>query len=345
MRQGAYGEGPAFRRRLGPRPFPHYTQVVRLAYALGMRFVLGFDGGGTKTECVLMDEARKIRATGRSGPSNPMRVGFGGALAAVCEAGRMAMQAAKLSSADIAAVCAGLAGTAQPESERKMKRLLGEEFPGKWVRVCTDLDLTLESTGDGPAVVLIAGTGSAAVGRDLHGQIARVGGHGPLLGDEGSAYDIGRRAAIVALRESDRGAKDSPLAGKILREVGVTNWEDFHLRVYSVPDEVFPRIFPVVAAAADEGDRSAQEFLEAAAGELAGLVTDLVDRLQLRSQKFLLVKSGGMVGRSAFFDRLIDDRLHLAAPEAKFAGLAVSPAEAAAWLALRMLPRLTEEGK
>jgi len=48
-----------------------------------MRYVLGFDGGGTKTECALMDELGRVRATGRSGPSNPMRVGFGGALAAV----------------------------------------------------------------------------------------------------------------------------------------------------------------------------------------------------------------------------------------------------------------------
>jgi N-acetylglucosamine kinase-like BadF-type ATPase len=312
---------------------------------LDMRFVLGFDGGGTKTECVLMDETRKVHATGRSGPSNPMRVGFGGALAAVCEAGRIALQAAKLTPADISAVCAGLAGTAQPESERKMKRLIGEEYPDRWVQVCTDLDLTLEATGEGPAVVLIAGTGSAAVGRGLKGQIARVGGHGPLLGDEGSAYDIGRRAAIAALRESDRGMPDSPLAARMLREIGVANWEEFHLRVYSVPDEVFPRLFPVVAAAADEGDATARALLEHAAGELAGLVADLVELLQLKSQPLLLVKSGGMVERSTFFDRLINERLRLAAPDAKFGGLTTSPAEAAARLALRLLPGLAKEGK
>jgi N-acetylglucosamine kinase-like BadF-type ATPase len=326
------------------RPW-HYTRAGRLAYALVMRMVLGFDGGGTKTECVVMDEAGKVHAIGRGGPSNPMRVGFGGALAAVCEAGRIAMQSAKVLPAEISAVCAGLAGTAQLESERKMKRLLEEEFSGKWVRVCTDLDLTLEATGHGPAVVLIAGTGSAAVGRDSQGQVARVGGHGPLLGDEGSAYDIGRRAAIAALRESDRGAADSPLAEKILQEAGVGNWEDFHLRVYSVPDEVFPKIFPVVASAADEGDAGARGLLQEAAAELAGLVADLVECLDLKSQELLLVKSGGMVGRSAYFEQTLDDRLRLAAPHARFGGLAVSPAEAAAHLALRLLPKLTEEGK
>jgi len=291
-----------------------------------------------------MDEAGLVRASGRSGPSNPMRVGFGGALAAVCEAGRTALQNAKLTSGDITAMCAGLAGTAQPESQRKMKKLLSEQYPGKIVQVCTDLDLTLEATGSGLAIVLIAGTGSAAVGRDRSGQIVRVGGHGPLLGDEGSAYDVGRRASIAALREADRGRPDSPLATKILRELRVSDWEDFHLRVYSVPDEVFPRIFPVVTAAADEGSSAARALLQDAAAELALLVADLTERLQLKSEKFLLVKSGGMVGRSDYFDHLLDQRLRMAAPHAEFGSLVVTAAEAAARLAVKLLPEAGEEG-
>jgi N-acetylglucosamine kinase-like BadF-type ATPase len=255
------------------------------------------------------------------------------------------MQEADLGLPDISLVCAGLAGAAQPESEQKMKRLLSGEFPGVAVHVCTDLDLTLEATGDGPAIVLIAGTGSGAVGRDQKGHIARVGAHGFLLGDEGSAYDIGRRAVIAALRASDRGQPDSPLAAKILRELGVEDWEKLHLRVYGHPDEVFPRIFPVVAAAADEGDACARELLRTAAADLAGLVKDLMVRLGLDSQKFLLVKTGGMTGRSACFDEQIDERLRAAAPGAVFGELAMSPAEAAARLALRLLPAVGKERK
>lgn len=291
-----------------------------------------------------MDEMRRVRAKGRSGPSNPMRVGFGGALAAVCEAGQVAMQNAKVPLAEISAVCAGLAGAAQPESERKIQKLLAEEFPGKLVHVCTDLDLTLEATGSGPAIVLIAGTGSAAVGRGCDGQMARVGGHGPLLGDEGSAYDIGQRAVIEALRASDRGKGDSPLAARILRELRLSDWQELHLRVYSVPDEVFPRIFPVVAAAAEEGDETARALLQQSACALAALVADLVERLPLKLERFLLVKSGGMVGRSAYFDGLVDERLRLAAPQAEFGALAMTEAEAAATVALRLIAGLTHEG-
>lgn len=309
----------------------------QFAYALDMRYVLGFDGGGTKTECVLMDEAGLVQAEGRSGPSNPMRVGFGGALAAVCEAGRSAIRNARLSTADISVVCAGLAGAAQPESQRKMKKLLSEEFPTQVVEVCTDVDLKLEATGEGRAIVLNVGTGTFAVGRDLNGQVVRVGGHGPLLGDEGSAYDVGRRAMIAALRSSDRGSNDSPLAARILHDLHAADWEELQLRVYRMPDEVFPRIFPVVTAAADEGDPEARMLLQDAAEELAGLVADLMERLKLKDEKFLLVKSGGMAGRSAYFDKLLDERLESMAPRAQFGELQVTAAQAAARLALRMM--------
>ena len=308
-----------------------------------MRYVLGLDGGGTKTECALMDEQGIVRATAISGPSNPMRVGFGGALAAVCEGAREAISNARLSVDDIHVVCAGLAGAAQPESQRKMKKLLAGEFPTQLLEVCTDVDLKLEATGERRAIVLNVGTGTFAVGRDANGQVVRVGGHGPLLGDEGSAYDVGRRAIIAALRRADRGREDSALAKQILKVLRVGDWEELHLRVYSVPDDVFPRVFPVVANAADEGDPEAQALMDHAADDLSDLVVDLVERLELKGQRLLLVKSGGMSGRSEYFDRLLDEKLKRVVPQAEFGELVMSAAEAAARLALRMM--LADEGK
>jgi N-acetylglucosamine kinase-like BadF-type ATPase len=303
-----------------------------------MRYVLGLDGGGTKTECVLMDETRQVIARSRGGPSNPLRVGFGGALAAVCDAARTAILTAQISSDEFVSLCAGLAGTAYPKSADKMKQLLEEEFPGKIVRVCTDLDLTLEATGEGAAIVLIAGTGSAAVGRDALGNTGRVGGHGPLLGDEGSAYHVGQRAVIGALRHFERNGADTPLGAKILAETGEAAWPDLQSRAHASPDEVFPRLFPIVLHFAEAGDSDACALIENCAAALAGLVEDLAHRLDLHSQKFLLAKTGGMLGRSAFFDQRLDAALRRAVPLAQFGALQLSPAEAAAHLALRLLP-------
>jgi N-acetylglucosamine kinase-like BadF-type ATPase len=330
-------------------PLQHYGHWERaemggVAYSVFMRFVLGFDGGGTKTDCVLMDENQQILARARGGPSNPMRVGFGGALASVCEAGRAAIRAANLTTAQIAVLCTGLAGASHPESEMKMQKLLLQEFPASAVHVCTDLDLTLEAAGDGPTVVLIMGTGSGAVGRDGNGKILRVGGHGPLLSDEGSAYDIGRIAAMQAMREFDRTQANSALGTRMLKEIGVADWPEFLSRANAIPDDVLPRIFSVVAAAAETGDGAAREILRGAAKELATLVRDLVQRLQFTEQRFSIVRSGGMVGRSSYFDQQVDACLREVAPHGEFAGLALPPAEAAARIALRLLPALNEAG-
>jgi N-acetylglucosamine kinase-like BadF-type ATPase len=309
-----------------------------LAYAFSMRYVLGFDGGGTKTECVLMDESRRVLASSRGGPSNPMRVGFGGALAAVREAARIAIATSKITNDAVASLCAGLAGTAYPESGQKMRVLLEEEFPGKRVRVCTDMDLTLQAIGDGAAIVLIAGTGSAAVGRDAEGHTARVGGHGYLLGDEGSAYHVGQRAVLDSLRHFERTGADTPLGRKILSEIGAPTWADLQSRVYAAPDEVFPRLFPIVLRAAEAGDAAARSLVDDCAAALAELAGDLAERLHLHSQNFLLATTGGMLGRSTWFDERLAHYLRKAAPVAQLSELQLSPAEAAAHLALKLLP-------
>jgi len=305
-----------------------------------MRYVLGFDGGGTKTECVLVSEDGRIVAQSRGGPSNPNRVGFGGALASVSDAARLAVLNAGISMEEVTSLCAGLAGTAHPESAQKMKRLLEEEFPGKMIRVCTDLELTLEGTGEGAAIVLIAGTGSAAVGRDAQGNTRRVGGHGYLLGDEGSAYDVGQKAVKHALCHFERTGSDTLLGKRILAETGEPGWPELQARINAAPDDVLPRLFPVVLQTAESGDAPARRLVEECTAALADLVKDLAERLELQSQKFLLAKTGGMVGRSKYFDERLDDHLRKMVPFAQFAELKMSPAEAAAHLALQLPARV-----
>ena len=314
------------------RPFPRF-----LTYAFAMRCVLGFDGGGTKTDCVLMDEHGLVRARSQSGPSNPSRIGFGAAFGAVRDSAQQALHLAGAGNRDVAAICAGLAGTGQSADAKKMRALLVSEYPGIPLQICTDLDLALSAVQKGPAMVLIAGTGSAAIGRNAAEQIARVGGHGPMVSDEGSAYDIGRRAVMTALKEYDRTGADSTLGLRILMEMGSRKWPEIRKRIQSAPDEVFPRLFSVTAALADSGDSSAQGILRSAAYALAALATSLAERLQIAEEPFLLVKSGGMVGKCKYFDAQLQERLRVTLPHAQPAALEMPPAEAGARLALESL--------
>src|SRR5580698_132523 len=297
-----------------------------------MRFVLGLDGGGTKTDCVLMDEAGAVLARSLSGPSNPLRVGFGAAVGAIRGASRQAIAKAALpASATAAAVCAGLAGAGPPESAEKIRALLAAEFPESKVQVCTDLALALAAAGDGPAIVLLAGTGSFAVGRNSAGETARAGGYGSQIGDEGSAYDIGRRAVLTAMHESDRTALDSLLGQRLLRELGCADWSEVKARAQAASDEVFPRLFSVVATVADwietssetcaetAARNSARGILRAAAFDLGSLADNLAERLHLQGTRFVIAKTGGMIGRSKYLENELDERLRSVLPLAEIA--------------------------
>jgi glucosamine kinase len=310
-----------------------------------MRCVLGFDGGGTKTECVLMDEVKHILARSHSGPSNPLRVGLQPAVAALEEAALRALAAAGAERTSLAALCAGLAGAAQPEIEDRVAASLASLFPAIPVKVCTDLDTSLAATDDQPAIVLVAGTGSAAVGRDAIGRVARAGGNGPILGDEGSAYDIGRQAILAGLRELDRTGYDSSLGKQILRQLGSSGWPEVQQRASTAAGEIFPRVFPVVAVAADANDKTARTLLTNAARDLAALVKIVAVRLDLATVNFLLAKTGGTLGRSAFFDAQLDALLREIAPKARIGPLPMPPAEAAAHLALALLSAADLSGK
>lgn len=303
-----------------------------------MDYVLGFDGGGTKTECVLMNGSGAILARTQAGASNPLRIGFGAALSAIRDAAQQAITLAALAAhAPIAALCAGLSGAGHPESREKIYALLTAEFPQSRICVCTDLDLALAAVPDGPAIVLIAGTGSVAIGRSASNEIARAGGYGPQIGDEGNAYDIGRRAVLAAMRAYDRTGADSPLGQRLLEELRCSNWADVRTRAQAAPDEIFPRLFSVVAALADSGDASAQGLLRAAARQLMDIAEILAERLHLRGSPFFLAKTGGMIGRSKFIEAQLDERLRSAFPRAEIGLLRISPAEAAARFALRLV--------
>src|SRR4029077_18446759 len=172
-----------------------------LASAWPMKCTLGFDGGGTKTEGVVLNEAGAIVARGKGPASNPTRIGFPAAFAAIKETTRTATNSTRIS-LEVAALCAGLAGTGRPENRDQMLHFLKEQFPEAVVDVRPDFELPLYAMPPGAAMVLIVGTGSAAVGRDSAGAIKREGGFGPANSDEGSAFDIGF-AAIAASRSAE----------------------------------------------------------------------------------------------------------------------------------------------
>ena len=229
-------------------------------------------------------------------------------------------------------VCAGLAGVALEERRQAMTLQLRKAFGNARFELCTDLDLALSAAGLAPAIVLVAGTGSAAVGKDASGRVVRSGGHGPKKSDEGSAFAVGKRAIkelTAAVTESTQ-----ELRNKVLKELSVTSLDGLATLEGASADAVYPCVFPLIARAADEGDELARRLLREASENLAGFVADVQAELQLVGSSFLLGRTGGMIARSKFFDEYLDASLQRVAPNAKLQNLTIPLAEVAAKRAL-----------
>ncbi len=302
-----------------------------------MDYFLGFDGGGTKTECVLLDAAGSVVARASAGPSNLLRVGSDAAFAALASSAAAALAGADLESSDVGGVCAGLAGAGRPRVAQQVKSFLQQNFRRALVHVTTDFEIALEAAaGAGPGVVLIAGTGSSAFGRNAVGQTARAGGYGPWVGDEGSAFDIGRRAVAAVARAREDAASSTRLAELVLPALALASWDDLIEHVAQHADDVFPLLFPVVIDAASSGDGPAHEILLEGAAALARLAETVIRRLNLQDTQFVLAKSGGVFSRTALLEGPLDHALWKIAPRAEISVLNESPAVGAARLAARL---------
>lgn len=303
-------------------------------------YFLGFDGGGTKTDCVLMDSSGAVLARATAGPSNPLRAGYAKAWFTLSDAADVVLAHQHIKSGDIRGVCAGIGGAARDAVARRIATFLEHSFPQAAIEVTTDLAITLNAAvGAGEGVILVVGTGSAAYGRNREGGTARAGGRGPWFSDEGSGFDIGRRALAAVVRAEERRGPETQLTDRVLQWLGCKDWERVLDWVIKNPDDVFPRIFPLVAGLAEEGDAVSREILGTAAETLADLTASVVEKLKMSGREVAVFKSGGTVGRCSSFDAAIDASLGQAIPRARVSSLDVRPAEAAARLAMRLVGR------
>ncbi|HVF45467.1 MAG TPA: BadF/BadG/BcrA/BcrD ATPase family protein, partial [Pyrinomonadaceae bacterium] len=146
-------------------------------------YVLGVDGGGTKTRAVVADSRGEIIGHGRAGPSNPLRVGVSDSTAAVREAVERACLDAGVRRQDLSAAEIGLAGVKRDDIRERMRAALSAELGIEPLEVVTDAVIALYGATEGaPGLVVIAGTGSICCGVNARGRRACAGGWGPVAG-------------------------------------------------------------------------------------------------------------------------------------------------------------------
>ena len=296
--------------------------------------VLGIDAGGTKTVCQLADERGAVVAEARGGGANLRAAGQ-------IEVERVLRRLIEdvLAHREIRpeAICIGIAGADRERDAdlvRDVTRRLGHDVAT--VVVNDALIALVAGVGERAGVVIVAGTGSIAYGRDAAGRAARAGGWGYLLGDEGGGFWIGRAALSAVVRQFDRRGPATLLTELVLTQMGLTTPAQVIEAVYDrgLPRHVIAGIADVVEHATGAGDAVAAEILDRAAVELTSAAASVVTKLQMRGEVFQTVLAGGIFRGIPSLASGVEARLAEVAPRSIVRRLEVEPAYGAVRLAL-----------
>lgn len=303
------------------------------------RRVLGVDGGGTKTHCILLDEADNLLGTGDSASSNRNSVGEQAARQHLALAIEGALQSANCTVAEIDAICVGMAGVDRPAERAMVAKWLSELLPGVHSEILNDalIALAAGNCGELYGVVMISGTGMIVYGVNHQGERRRSGGWGALLDAKGSGYALGMAALQAITRSADGLAPPTALTAAILEHLQLAQPQDLIAWTYAdLAWARFAQLSPLVLACATDQDPVAVEIVNQHAVALAEAVVPVAKGLNLAAD-FPLVFAGGNLQAGLLREQVIA-QVQARFPHAQLS-TATDPAYGAAWYALRSIRR------
>jgi N-acetylglucosamine kinase-like BadF-type ATPase len=298
---------------------------------------LGVDGGGTKTQIALMNEAREVVGEGFAGPSNPLRVGVETAVTNIIKAVNEACDASGLSRGDIAAATLGLAGVRRADIRQTIKTRFVEQLRVRKTTVITDAEIALFATTLGkPGLVVIAGTGSVCLGKNADGEIAISGGWGPLAGDEGGGVGIAQTALHSVAKASDGRGIATALSQRASEYFRASGPENLIVAIYSpqVDNSRIAGFARLVVETAQEGDAVAMTILEEAGSELGLAACAVIEKLGLKKSRVPIGCVGSVFKAGELLTKPMLETVHTVAPKAYLTEPEMPPAYAAALMAL-----------
>jgi N-acetylglucosamine kinase-like BadF-type ATPase len=310
------------------------------------RYLAGFDGGGTRTTCVLCDAEGSAIGFGVGGRGNYHDIGVPKALASLKSAfaGALEQSGVPEDRIDLEA-CFGLAGLDSPKDFEIMSgairsmRLPSRIGDGRNDLVENDWRTAVAGAFvDKPGVTLIAGTGCVAAAQSDSGRkVARVGGWGHIVDDRGSGYDIGRDALYAAMRDHDGRGPETVLLKLLMGKFGVSEPQGIVAQVYSEEMRVseIASLAVLVGQAAKEGDEVATEILRKKGRVLGELVVSAASKLKMQDSRFGVSLNGGVFKAGEPLLRPLEESIRGGAPLASVVMAKLPPACGAVMLLLR----------
>jgi len=300
-----------------------------------MKYIIGVDAGGTKTECIIADADGNILSEVTTLGGNPLIIGIGKSAENILTAINECNKKIKVNYDEVSMAVIGSAGTGRKEDADKMLNELKRTSNIRNIKVTTDANIALEGAFSGsPGCILIAGTGSIIYGKDERGKLHRVGGFGSIIGDQGGGYSIGRKGLTAVSKELDGRGNKTLLTELVKEKFNIKNFDGLIAGVYNKKLPV-PDAAPLVIQAAEQDDEAAIKILNDESGELIEHIIAIKKKLKL--EKLKLAFSGSLIGNKNYYSNLLRKRIK---EELKFVEVTEaenSPAAGAVLLAKKYL--------
>lgn len=281
-----------------------------------MKYLIGIDGGATKTECAITNLSGKIFHRSLGKPSNFLAVGLEAAAENLFELIEGSLFKLEADFSNVEMILIGTAGAGREDDALRLENKLleyaeSERIHLKSVKVVSDARIALEGAFSGkPGCILISGTGSILFSKDEKGEIHRAGGYGRLIGDEGSGYSIGRKGLAAAGKEMD-GRDKKTLITKYLKEnYNISSSEQLINKVYKENFDIASAA-QLVLEAAKAKDTIATKILSDEADELVLHIHAM--KKQLKNKRMRIAFIGSMIENNnpytVILKKKIEDKL------------------------------------
>jgi N-acetylglucosamine kinase-like BadF-type ATPase len=310
-------------------------------------YILGVDGGGTKTITRITDVKGCILAETITGPSNYKKVKLSVALKNIVEGVVQSIYSFNSDGTNISfkSSCFGLAGLDSNKDEAIYKDMILRSQIAKMLDlnktiICNDSRIGLAAGTDKKnGIMIICGTGSNCFGINEDGIEIKADGWDFILGDECSSFEVGLRALKAVMRDFDKRGRKTILKERILEKLNLSSIEDLIEWAYIDPfySEKVASLAQVVGDSAELGDMISQKILSNAAKEAFITIKTVAMQLGFKNKDFDIVFVGSLFKCEKYFKNLLCEKLIKTFPGINFTKLNDKPVAGAIKLALNLL--------
>ncbi len=295
-----------------------------------MDYLLGVDGGATKTVVQITDIKGSIIVEKLSGPSNYKSSGVAEAAVNLNNSILEAINELNINKSRktpiFLSACFGLSGCDSNYDVGVYKKIILNKkikkyLPAKKILICNDTMIGLAAGSNNKnKVILISGTGANCYGINEKGQEARSNGWDYILGDEGSGYSIGLKALKAVMKAYDNRGSKTLLTDIVLKTLGLQKEPDLMNWIYhkEFSKDKIASIGKILCDAAELEDKVSIKILKEEASEAVISAMAVIKKLGLKNKEFDFIFIGNLFKTDKYFKEILTNKLKKACPKIRF---------------------------